>query len=152
MKFKFIILILIVLGVFYSCSKSPKCWGDNKNKGVIVSSVQIACEPLSELQNFIINDDSTFQEIFTNSLTGELFCSLPSIDFNSYSLLGLFASGGCEVKFIREVVKIEEEKEYHYDVIVKSCGGCKKESYSFNWVTVPKVPDGWDVLFQVSQR
>lgn len=136
--------ILIFTALFSACSKSPKCWGDNKNKGIINSSIRIDCAPDGE--QFIISDDSTYVNLFPSS------CNLPTIDFNTNSLLGLYAEGGCELKFIREVSQLDNEKKYHYKVTVKSCGFCKKLAYSYNWVTVPKLPSGWTVTFEINEK
>lgn len=149
---KLISLFLLITGISYSCSKSPKCWGNNKNKGIIESSIQIHCEPVTEVGNFIIENDSTYQQLFTSSINGQLNCNLPPIDFNTYTLLGLFSDGQCEVKYIREVTRNDSEKNDHYKVIVKSCGTCMSNAYSFNWVTVPKLPEGWKVTFEVENK
>jgi hypothetical protein len=150
MKLLFTTILIIIISI--SCSKSPKCWGENKNKGIIENSISIGCEPATEQQEFLITNDSTFAQVFTNSLTGQLNCSLPVIDFDNSSILGLFTTGSCEVKYIREVSRNENEKIYHYKVIVKSCGTCKKEGYSFNWVTVPKIPIDWNVTFETENK
>ncbi len=149
---RLLLTTILVIGIFISCSKSPKCWGEDKNKGIIENSIRVDCEPTTEQQEFIITDDSTFEQVFTNSLTGQLNCTLPVIDFNNKSLLGLFTTGSCEVKYIREVTRNESEENYHYKVVVKSCGTCKKEGYSFNWVTVPKIPQDWDVTFEIENK
>ena len=148
----YIFLIYIVLafmvGLSSSCSNSPKCWGGSINKGIIESSVVIACEPVSSILTLIIDNDSIYQETFFNLQSGQFNCTLPVIDFEEHTLLGQFASGQCETKYIREVSQIDEDKRYHYKVIVRSCGTCKKEGYSYNWVTVPKLPAGWTVTFE----
>ena len=149
---KFTITIILVAGLCISCSKSPRCWGDDKNKGIIENSIRINCEPTIGQQEFVITNDSTFEQVFTNSITGQLNCTLPPIDFNTSSLLGLYAAGQCEIKFIREVKRHESEKKYHYKVEVISCGTCKSEGYSYNWVTVPKIPEGWMVTFEVKNK
>ena len=141
---KILFTIILFAGLVSSCSKSPKCWGDDKNKGIINGSIRIDCEPNGE--QFIINDDSTYKETFSSS------CTLPTVDFSSYTLLGLYADGGCEVKFIREVTQLDNENKYHYKVTVKSCGACKKLGYSYNWVTVPKLPSGWTVTYEIDEK
>ena len=143
-----LLITILVVGISFSCSKSPKCWGDDKNKGIIESSVRIDCEPISRQQEYIINDDSTFLQTFTDTITEQLNCTLPVIDFNNYSLLGFFADGQCEVKFIKEVSRQEQQEKYHYKLVVKSCGACKSYAYSYNWVSVPKIPDNWTVTFK----
>ncbi|MFT7344163.1 MAG: hypothetical protein ACI9XP_000746 [Lentimonas sp.] len=92
---RILFIILIFAGLISSCSKSPKCWGDDKNQGIVNSAIRIDCAPNGE--QFIISDDSIYRSLFPSS------CNSPAIDFNSNSLLGLYADGGCELKFIREV-------------------------------------------------
>ncbi len=148
-----ILLTILLFNVFfYSCSKSPKCSGEDSNKGIINSSIQINCIPTTYQDNFTITTDSAYHKIFSNTLTGQPICNLPKIDFNTYSLLGLRGSGQCEVKFIREVTRIASEMKYNYKLTVQSCGLCKKESYSDNWVTVPKVPSGWIVTYEIDEK
>lgn len=151
-KMRLLLTTILIIAFSTSCSKSPKCWGKDKNKGVIEESIRIDCQPMTEQQEYIISNDSTFQNVFTNSITGQVNCTLPAIDFNTKSLLGLSTTGTCEVKYIREVTRNESEENYHYKIVVKSCGTCKKESYSYNWVTVPKIPEDWGVTFEIETK
>lgn len=147
-----IALSVLLLGFYSSCSKSPKCWGGHKNKGIIENSAQIVCEPFSIDLEFVIRDDSSYAKTFADPGTGLLTCELPAINFDNSSLLGYFGDGQCEVKFIREVTRDENEKNFHYYLIIKSCGACKKNSYSFNWVVVPRIPEDWTVTFEKENR
>ncbi len=147
-----LITIFIFLGLFISCSKSPECWGDNKNKGIINSSIRIDCSPTTTQQNYVITSDSVYQQTFSNTITGQANCQLPSIDFSKETLLGVSATGQCKIKVIREVESIDKENKYHYKVKVRSCGLCKKMAYIDNWVTVPKLPNGWTVTFEVDDK
>lgn len=144
-KLAIIIFFAGLLTLLTTCSKSPECWGNDKNKGIINNSVDIRCEP-SGGEQFIVTNDSIYRLTFSTS------CTLPTIDFNSKTLLGLYADGGCELKFIREVSQLDSENKYHYKVIVKSCGACQSLGYSYNWVTVPKLPSGWTVTFEVIEK
>ena len=147
------LLIIIVAIISTSCSKSPKCWGNNKTKGIIESSILIDCEPLTGEENFVIQNDSAYFYTFNDSINEKISCNdLPAIDFSTQSLLGLYATGGCEVKYIREVTSFDNEKKYHYKVTVKSCGACMREVYSFNWITVPKIPEGFIVTFEKENK
>lgn len=136
----FVVLALVI----NSCSKNPKCWGSDKNKGDISGNVKITCKPIMG-DRWVINDDTTYQQTF-----GALCNTLPAIDFFSYTLLGLEVSGSCETKFIREVMRSNDGA--HYKVTVKSCGTCKKMSYSYNWVLIPKIPDNAVVTFEVKEK
>ncbi len=137
-------LSLLIVGLMLaSCSKSPKCWGDDVNKGIIAELVTIHCFPVSSETQFSIDSDSSYTTVFDSA------CELPSIDFSRYTLLGVYTEGQCKTRYIREVEKQESKKDYHYKVEVKNCGTCKKMSVSYNWVLVPKVPSGWLVNYEV---
>lgn len=138
--------LLIVGFTLASCSKSPKCWGDDVNKGIITESVTIRCFPASSETQFSIDSDSSYANVF------DAACELPSIDFSRYTLLGIYTEGQCKTKYIREVEKQESKKNYHYKVEIKNCGTCKKMAVSYNWVLVPKVPPGWLVTYEVENK
>jgi hypothetical protein len=110
------------------------------NKGIILSS--IALHPLTIIENgVIIEDSAAFADMFPEDVQ--------TIDFNYYSLLGLYAdAGGCIWSVTREVTQMDNEKQYHYKVTAYACGICKKEFYDHNWVIVPKLPEGWTVTFE----
>jgi hypothetical protein len=145
---RLIVITAFCLILISSCSKNPTCSGGDENLGIIERSIIIPCPNLNGQQNFIIDNDSVYNRTFKDSLTGQIPCTLPVIDFNLSTLLGLYADGQCEAKFIREVNQINNENKYIYRVIVKQCGACKKLISSYNWVTVPKLPHGWTVVFE----
>jgi len=144
--------ILLLLLLVNSCSKNPKCSGEDKNLGLIKSSFTIPCFPKTGQNTFIIDNDSNFTKTFTDTLIGYIPCDLPIIDFNSNTLLGLYAEGQCEVKFIRNVTLSNDECQYFYKINVNECGSCKKLDCSYNWVIVPKLPDGWTVVFETTNN
>lgn len=141
--------LLLVAGLVGGCSKSPRCAGDDENAGIIFSSIQIGCAPPTLLENYVIASDSAYQQTFTDTSNGQPRCTLPPIDFNTYTLLGARASGQCKIKVLREVTSVEAQREYAYKITVKSCGLCKKLAYNDNWVLVPKLPSGWAVAFEI---
>jgi len=135
--------VILLTGIFTACSRSPECWGADKNKGIIIESVpNLNCFPVTDHSQYVITNDSMYRQAFTAG------CNLPAIDFNTVTLLGMYTTGGCEIKFIREVSMHKEESRYHYKVKVKECGLCKKLVFGYNWVTVPKLPDNWTVTFE----
>lgn len=145
MKTRILLIAFTMLAIsISSCSKSPKCWGKDKNEGDISELIKITCPPMNG-DRWVINNQSTYQQTFDSA------CALPAIDFNNYTLLGLEATGGCETRYIREVER-EDDGTTHYQVTVKSCGTCKKLSISYNWVTIPKIPDNALVTFEVREK
>lgn len=137
-----VVSAVIFILSFNSCSKSPRCWGSDKNKGLIIESVNIPCTLVKEGKEFVVNDQATYEAMFESS------CVLPSIDFSTFTLLGQYAKGGCETKYIREVEKKSNGK-IHYRVKVKECGFCKVLRYSYNWVLIPKVERPEDISFEI---
>jgi len=93
----------------------------------------------------VITNRASYKALFDST------CGQPPIDFNSSTLLGLYASGGCEIKFIREVEKRSDGK-IHYKIKVKSCGWCNSLGFSYNWVTGPKVEGPEAVTFEVEEK
>lgn len=135
-------IVLTALSLsLYSCSRSPRCWGEDKNKGLILSSLDISCTPDWNDKEFRIDSDSALKRYFNQG------CQIPSIDFNTQTLLGFYATGGCEIKFIREVKK--NGNTYTYSIKVNECGTCKKLVYSYNWVIVPKIAASDQVTYQL---
>lgn len=146
------LLIIVTILNFISCSKSPKCWGDDKNKGIIINSVDISCLPSTEENQILIMDDSTYQSTFQDLLTGEIGCELPAIDFSTESLLGFYGSGNCNIKFKREVTRDENSSQYIYKLTVIDCGLCKSLGFAYNWITVPALPNGWTVTYELEEK
>ncbi len=100
---------------------------------------------------YIINDSTAFQAlgilpINTPECVGT---TLPEIDFNTHTLLGLYADGTCNVGFDRIVNRDDDLKKYIYTVSVNACGMCESLRFSMNWVIVPKLPDDYTVEFIV---
>jgi len=100
---------------------------------------------------YVIRDSTAFQglgilPVNTPECVGS---TLPEIDFNVYTLLGLYADGACNVGFDRIVMQDDDLKKYIYTVGVNACGACESLRFSMNWVVVPKLPDDYTVEFVV---
>ena len=142
--------LLIVLIFLSNCSASPICWGKDKNKGIIESSTDFElCNCEFDEKEYLIDSDALLDSLFNIENLQSYQCEKPDIDFTKYTLLGQYASGGCEVKYIREVEKDENNKQYVYTIKVRDCGTCKRMRVNWNWVLVPKLPNGWTVKFEV---
>lgn len=134
---------------------------EDEHLGIIASEFRISsnCFKLGQslsypmVDEFVIDNDSVYKSwIDTSDLFYNPQCSsevVTPIDFNTYTLLGKYTEGGCDVQFIREVQKNDDEKMYIYTIGVNECGICKKLQMSWNWVLVPKLPQGYTVKFIV---
>lgn len=141
---------VFILILFTTCIKGPRCWGENKNKGIIKSEVTDIPFPSDIIGSsigakYIISSEIEFKKLF-DSID---YSKLPTIDFNSFTLLGKYETGGCYTKVIREVTDIPKEKKYLYKIKIRNCGACKRGSVLFNFVLVPKLPSDYTVTFEV---
>jgi len=143
-------MLFLIIFIAYGCEKELIC-GDSKSKGIITESVSFGTYCMNWIvdQEFVVDRqeelDSLYQEHECDSIED------PEIDFSKSTLLGIYTSGGgCNIQFIREVEKEEENKKYVYTIRIRECGWCDMGFISMNWVLVPKLPEGWIVKFIVS--
>lgn len=144
-----LILLLAIVLPFIACSKLSKCKGESTNAGIIIRNTALTeplCSTKVDTTEFVIGDRASFFQIYDST------CSLPAVDFATESILGLYAEGGCDVSFAREVSRIDSEKRYHYKITVYQCGNCKSLTYSHNLVAVPKLPSDYKVTFEVENK
>lgn len=72
--------------------------------------------------------------------------SLEGIDFNHYTLLGKFTNGGgCNVYYNRNIFKDEVNEKIIYTIKVYYEGACLMYLMNWNWVLIPKVPNGYEL-------
>lgn len=142
------ITILSLILFLNSCEK------EDIFEGIIVKEFDAGrCLPPfgDEPDEYIITNDSLYQNLLT---LGTVVCddyTLPEIDFATYTLLGKFTfSNGSPKYYKREVIKDEGNMKYIYNIYMK-CKNNKKEALSMNWVLVPKLPAGYSVEFSVEK-
>ena len=155
MKKVFLILLVAIVSIS-SCEKRKHCKGRTSDtiSGIIVSNHDfgecfqdyIAPPP----EEYVINDTATYNTIGLYRYTSKSNCqtaTYPIIDFSQYTLLGKYATGGCNVGYKREVTRDDVNKKYIYTVTVCNYGMCKVLRMDMNWVLVPKLPQGYTVEF-----
>ena len=142
------LILLLVFSISIISCNNRDCPGEHEISGIIINSLDL-CPPESSQDQFMISDSSTYKDLYTDQSSGELNCELPAIDFSTTSLLGLLATGKCSVIYQRNVTRNEADKNYNFTVTVKDCGNCKSLGISYNWVTVPAIPEGWTVSYDV---
>ena len=129
------------------------------NKWSCYEPAVVYTNPTISRSAIVINSDSSFHAYFdaknyydSTRFSGSFPClnfQPEPIDFSAYTLLGNYASGGCNVAFTRTVELDEQAKKYWYTIKVREAGACKRLEYSMNWVLVPKLPPGYTVEFQI---
>ena len=141
MKIKLIIGIAILSLSIASCnSKLIKI----EDSGEISESFDFPdCEQMriQTLDGLVIRDTSDL-DIITTCNTNNLY-----IDFENYSILGLYSDGVCRLILDRKVSINPNTKTYSYIIKSKDRGLCSSEVFEYNLVKVPAIPDDYTVVF-----
>ncbi|PSJ72697.1 hypothetical protein C7N43_32910 [Sphingobacteriales bacterium UPWRP_1] len=132
-------------------------WGCNI-KSIVniegVETVNIACF-VTENGELVINDAQSYQLLFSDTANCQNYTP-PVIDFNEKTLLAKRTEvNGCYAFYTRSVNADTDDKIYIYEIIIQvGTAGCDtaKQIVNYNWVTVPKVPDKYDVVFKVTYK
>ncbi|MFO7869075.1 MAG: hypothetical protein R6U95_07235 [Bacteroidales bacterium] len=166
------LVICICLFLNSGCQKSPECWGGDKDKGLIEEFYPLITVPdcieayVQENEHLIIRDsidllnilDSTCNKMYTEGIIdtieyaeyqSEVYIFFNNINFDNHSILGFWTTGKCEVDFVREVLKDEENMKYIYSIKIKECGWCNSARIESNLVLIPKIEDNYIVDFKI---
>lgn len=78
--------------------------------------------------------------------------NLPPIDFAERTLLGKFTeTETCQINYKRHVMADPHQQAYIYQISLNKSGNCAGNLLSdMNWISVPKLPQGYTVLFEVT--
>ena len=143
----FLLFVTLFLLLLFGCRKPPS------DQGLIVTEMDFGtCIIPSMLprEEYVIDDSSSYRQLQVENKCSSY--TFPFIDFSQHTLLGKFASGKCKVKFYREVLKNDQSKTYNYTVYIRDKGWCKAEAQNMNWVLVPKLPQGYTVVFHINKK
>ncbi|MBN1156055.1 hypothetical protein JXA85_00420 [Candidatus Woesearchaeota archaeon] len=101
---------------------------------------------------FVIDSQEEYEALLEYKATSSK-CDdfeLPPIDFSQKTLLGKYTSGtGCEIGFSGLVYKDDNENKVYYVIDVAEEGNCQALGISMNWALIPKVHEGYEVVFEV---
>jgi len=146
MKYKFLLIITVIVFAFYSCNKDEEtCESIIENEGIIVESINFQCDEPFYSGNFVVDSNDELDSLM-NQNSG---CNQPEIDFAKYTLLGRYAHTSGIGSYYRNVVEDTANLRYNYSITVENCGTCDCLSQNMNWVLVPKLPENWSVKFTV---
>jgi hypothetical protein len=138
-----------------SCHKAPKCWGKSiSNSGLINFDTTVCnnCTMIAdENQQFVITNQSAYNNLIYYSYGNQGVCSLNPIDFSRYTLLGMNTFLSCKYKVVRHVSLNETDKKYVYTIEVNECGNCSEQSFVQHWVLIPKIKSGYQVEFVLTR-
>ena len=108
-------------------------------------------------EEVIIRDYESYQNYWNQKRIhpSNLDCDtakLPNIDFNKYSLIGKYTSGGgCDVVYEREVFEYRMKNKIVYKIKVEYIDGCYMLITSMNWALIPRLKRNYDVEFIVEE-
>ncbi len=150
-----VVIILAVTSTFVYTGCTDDCENNFDTSGGIISEIFSFGDCFSDVgaleRQYVIRDNAAYQSLGILPLNTQecMNANLPDIDFDTHSLLGLYADGSCNVGFDRIVTQNDNTKKYTYTVNVNACGNCESLHFSMNWVLVPKLPDDYTVEFVV---
>ena len=148
--YRLITILTLVLFVANSCKLVPnpndRCENQNDmNSGLIEEVLTLDCI-FNEDDSFTIRNDTEYQDLLAS-------CSdtnPPSIDFDQFSLLGYTTgASGCSRYYEREVKKNTSKEKYTFSIRIIECGGCEPYELRTHWVKVPRIPETYQVVFEV---
>ena len=147
MKLNFFKIAILSTILFFS-----SCEQEDIFEGIIVKEFDFGRCFLpfgNELDEYVITNDSLYQNLLT---LGSVVCdnyTLPEIDFTTYTLLCKYTVSDGEVKYYkRKVIKDESNMKYIYTIYMK-CQNNNKAEISMNCILVPQLPDNYSVEFVV---
>jgi hypothetical protein len=112
------------------------------------------CIKDSRSSQFVIRDAETFQKAIRADGSRD-WCrkNLESIDFTKHSLLGVALVTdycGRPPGLAHQLIKDTAAKKYLFDISYHTPAGvCRRMGHWDVWVVVPKIPDDYEVSFQV---
>lgn len=132
-------------------------WGCNI-KSIVhiegIETVNIACF-VTENNELVINDAQSYELLFTDTVNCQNYTP-PVIDFNERTLLAKRTEvNGCYAFYTRSVSADTDDEKYIYEIFIQiGTAGCDtaKQIVNYNWVTVPKLPDKYEVEFKVTYK
>ncbi len=144
-------ILLLLLSSLNSCQKTDEVMIE----GVQSVDLPKRCFNISETQ-IVIDDSTAYVEHILDKKIANDSCNgyeSPSIDFSENTLLGQLSDAvGCSLSYTREVFANSQDHTYTYKVIVSITDNSNCETTQqthMNWISLPKVPDNYEVLFEV---
>jgi hypothetical protein len=149
---KIILFHLLAFISLSGCNKSPLCQVKSGNEGIIIDIYTKHEDCIYSKKNeFLIRNDSELASILYVEKTFPICdsVSLPKIDFNQYSLIGLRAGTNGGGSFLRTATRNDAEKKIYYEVYPNTCSFDEVGRSSYNMVLIPKVPDNYTIEYKI---
>lgn len=142
--------LLSVLFIFGTTScKKCKLSDGNQNSGLIINDVIIYPSAGYISSNYSgklhITASNTYAPEFEVSFDGG--ATRVPVDYGQYSILANGINVPCEAAINRSVTYDATLDVYTYSISGETCSECKSENYLENYVLVPAIPDGAQIIF-----
>lgn len=150
--------IFFILIIIASCTNDPKCELNTGASGSIISEIDLGeCFDKLIQDTIIISDTNYIDTLYTlidsaynSNIGSDCDPEIDTIDFNNYSILGLYAEGiGCNVNFYKEFIINTIDKTYNYNIKVEECGDCSYTEFSMNWILVDKIDSTYTINYSI---
>lgn len=146
------ISLTVCVAVFmFSCNKKCKSL-PNSTGGEVISLYDFGdCYIYATVDtSLIISTDSAFSAFKTARFIHCNSAAVPAINFSNQTLLGYRTEiQACNTGTHRSIAIDTVAKTYTYSMKVTRCKGCNTQLGSNNFVLGPKIPAGYQVLFDV---
>lgn len=148
-------IFLISVTGFFACNKKCRSLQSDIGGGIIKTYDFKSCIIYSSLDsNIVIRNQAEFNSFKNSKLKScEDTSKLESIDFNQHMLVGqpvkVFA---CNVAMHRRLSIDTIAKTYSYIIYIEECKGCNSELGSPNWVIMPQLPAGYNLIFKTEKQ
>ena len=102
----------------------------------------------SEYQSAI----NTSTDLYPNPFLLCIDYKFPKIDFDQNTLLGhQVVTAGCSADFTRSIRQLDLDAMVIYEIKYSSSGSCDKAISNNNFVLIPKIPENYEVRFEVTK-
>lgn len=157
MKTKTFLIILLLIGIFWSCERQCILPKEEIGTGEIIANAKIntANKHLSDISQEEAGKciQSEAQNIDNLQVSFDDGVHYQAIDFSKYSVLEKeIRAGGCSAVCERNVSKDTKNKKIVYTITVHQCGKCKMMIMNWNWVLVPKIPEDYTIEYKVIKK
>jgi uncharacterized protein YlaI len=149
------LLFLTAALIFANCNKKCRSLQSDVGGGIIKSYDFKGCLIYANLDsNITIRNQSEFNAYKSAKLKScDDTSKLDAIDFNQHMLVGqpvkVYA---CNVAMHRRLAVDTVAKTYTYTIKTELCEGCNTELVSPNWVIMPQLPAGYNMVYKIEKQ
>lgn len=150
MKINIFITLTIILVIYLSAC--------NKTEEIIIEGVETItfknCFEITQ-NEYVINTDTAYYNFLSNTInTPEcLNYTPPALDFSKKTLIGKHISAtGCAISYQNTIKALPQKKQYLVSINANIDENCNKDLNEIYWLSTPKLPANYTVIFEVNKQ